>query len=230
MDKITNKWHPNIEEYIKTIGEYSQCYYILHRNSEKKYNKISYSLDIPTIIISTIVGTLSISSSGLFESSQKTASVFIGILSLTGSILTTINSYFSFSKRAEKHRLSGIGYQRLYLKIDLILGQKPEERPPVNEFLKTISDEYNRLSEISPVLDESILNDFKTNYKDYKDIVQFPPETNGLNKVTIYQSESKLVLKLKNIADRNELKKHSDLEELKKENAIVATEDEVKDV
>jgi hypothetical protein len=193
MTEIKNikEWNDELELYLKQLGEYSQIYSLLHKNSEKKYNKISYKFDIPNIVISTVAGTLSISSSGLFQGMEKQASVFIGILSLTSSILTTINSYFGFKKRSENHRLCSIQYQKLYLKIDLVLGLKQDERPHINDFIKYITDEYNRLAEISPIIDKEILNEFKNKFKDYKTVVSFPQELNGLNKITIYSDEEK---------------------------------------
>jgi hypothetical protein len=193
MTEIKNikEWNDELELYLKQLGEYSQIYSLLHKNSEKKYNKISYKFDIPNIVISTVAGTLSISSSGLFQGMEKQASVFIGILSLTSSILTTINSYFGFKKRSENHRLCSIQYQKLYLKIDLVLGLKQDERPHINDFIKYITDEYNRLSEISPIIDKELLNEFKNKFKDYKTVVSFPQELNGLNKITIYSDEEK---------------------------------------
>lgn len=187
--KNIKDWNNELEIYMKQLGEYSQIYSILHKVSEKKYNKISYRFDIPNIVISTIAGTLSISSSGLFNGMEKQASVFIGVLSLTSSILTTINSYFGFKKRSENHRLVSIQYQKIYLKIDLILGLKKEERPLITEFIKFITDEFNRLAEISPLIDKDIINEYKNKYRDYKDIVSFPAEMNGLSPITIYKND-----------------------------------------
>jgi hypothetical protein len=186
------EWNIELELYLKQLGEYSQIYSLLHKNSEKKYNKISYKFDIPNIIISTVAGTLSISSSGLFQGMEKEASVFIGILSLTSSILTTINSYFGFKKRSENHRLCSIQYQKLYLKIDLVLGLKQEERPNINEFIKYITDEFNRLAEISPIIDKELLDDFKNRFKEYKSIVSFPQELNGLSPISLYNNNEEL--------------------------------------
>lgn len=183
---LVKEWNSELEQYLKQIGENSQIYSLLHKNSEKKYNKISYQFDIPNIIISTIAGTLSISSTGLFQGMEKEASVFIGILSLTSSILTTINSYFGFKKRSENHRLVSIQYQKLYLKIDLVLGLRQEERPSINEFIKFTSDEFHRLAEISPIIDKEILDEFKNKFKEYESQIAFPHELNGLTPITLY--------------------------------------------
>lgn len=185
--KNVRDWNNELEEYLKQLGEYSEIYSLLHKNSEKKYNKISYQFDIPNIVISTIAGTLSISSSGLFQGFEKEASVFIGILSLTSSILTTINSYFNFKKRSENHRLVSIQYQKLFLKIDLVLGLRRDERPHINDFIKFITEEFNRLAEISPIIDKELLDEFKNKFKEYKRYIAFPQELNGLSKITIYK-------------------------------------------
>lgn len=188
VSRTVKEWNNEIEDYLKNIGEKSQIYSLLHKNSEKKYNKISYQFDIPNIVISTVAGTLSISSSSLFQGMEKEASVFIGILSLISSILTTINSYFGFKKRCETHRLVSIQYQKLFLKIDLVLGLKQVERPSLNEFIKFVSDEFNRLAEISPIIDTDLITEFKNKFKEYDNKVSFPNELNGLCNITIYKS------------------------------------------
>lgn len=192
VSRSVKEWNSEIDEYLKNIGEKSQIYSLLHKNSEKKYNKISYQFDIPNIIISTVAGTLSISSSSLFQGMEKEASVFIGILSLISSILTTINSYFGFKKRCETHRLVSIQYQKLFLKIDLVLGLKQEERPSLNELIKFVSDEFNRLAEISPIIDTDLITEFKNKFKDYDNKVSFPNELNGLSNITIYKSPEEI--------------------------------------
>jgi hypothetical protein len=203
VTNLIREWNSDLENYLKHLGEFSQIYSLLHKNSEKKYNKISYQFDIPNIVIATVAGTLSISSSGLFQGMEKEASIFIGILSLTSSILTTINSYFGFKKRSENHRLVSIQYQKLFLKIDLVLGLRQEERPNINEFIKFVTDEFNRLAEISPIIDKDLLKEFKNKFKDYKDVVAFPSELNGLSEITVYKTCEELMVdnyrNLKNI-------------------------------
>lgn len=193
VSRLVKEWNSEIEDYLKNIGEKSQIYSLLHKNSEKKYNKISYQFDIPNIVISTVAGTLSISSSSLFQGMEKEASVFIGVLSLISSILTTINSYFGFKKRCETHRLVSIQYQKLFLKIDLVLGLKQEERPSLNEFIKFVTDEFNRLAEISPIIDTDLMTEFKNKFKEYDTKVSFPNELNGLSNITIYKSAEEIM-------------------------------------
>jgi hypothetical protein len=193
VSRLVKEWNGEIEDYLKNIGEKSQIYSLLHKNSEKKYNKISYQFDIPNIVIATVAGTLSISSSSLFQGMEKEASIFIGILSLTSSILTTVNSYFGFKKRCETHRLVSIQYQKLFLKIDLVLGLKHEERPSLNEFIKFVTDEFNRLAEISPIIDTDLMSEFKNKFKEYVSKVSFPNELNGLSNITIYKSAEEII-------------------------------------
>ena len=182
--KNIKEWNNQVENYLKTIGEYSQIYALLHKKSQKKYNMVAYCIDIPTIVISTLVGTLSIGSQSLFSNNEN-ANIGIGVLSLCSSVLQTINSYFSFNKRSENHRICSNQYQRIFLKIDLILSLHRHERPSITDFIKHITDEFNRLSEISPILDKELIDEFKQKYSQYKNIVQFPYECNGLSPIEI---------------------------------------------
>ena len=178
MDRLDLTWNNSLENIFKSIGERAACYSILHRNSEIKFSKANNYLALPTSILSTITGALSIGSNSIFGEDPM-ASVYIGIISLFTGIISTVNSYYAFAKKSENHRICSIQYNKLFNFIHLELSLNRLERMPPKNMLKLIRIEIERLIETAPPIPKSIIDEFNEKYKEEKNIEK-PPETNGL--------------------------------------------------
>lgn len=194
MDISTKiSWSSLLEEYFKELGEKCYCYSYLHKKAEAVYSFRRTFIDLPVIVGSTIAGTLSIGNSAIFgEQNEQIAGMCIGSLSLVVGILNTIGSYYGWGKRAEIHRLSSIEYGKLYRFLSLELSIPREQRIECSDLLKITRDTYERLIEISPLIPQYILDDFKKRFADdkYKDISK-PAEANGLERIDIYSGTPK---------------------------------------
>ena len=111
--------------------------------------------------------------------------MILGLISIFVGILNTVGTYFSWSRRAEAHRISNIQYSRLYRHISVEMALPREERTKPSELLQFIRTEYDRLNELSPLIPPSIIKLFNTKFSQEKEISQ-PEETNGLEKITVY--------------------------------------------
>lgn len=179
-------WSNNLETYLKSISEKSMCLSVLHKKSEKKYSNKAYYIDLPVIILSTICGSASLSAKSLFgEENEKISSTIIGCLSLTAGLLNTINSYFSYGRRAENHKNSYLEYNKLSRFIAVQLGLPRMERILAKDLLKLVNDNYNRMMEMSNNIDDDIIKTFKKKYKNYETKISFPNECNGLEEIKI---------------------------------------------
>jgi hypothetical protein len=54
--------------------------------------------------------------------------------------------------------------------------------------LKYVKDQYDRLAEVSPLVPDSVVDEFKTKFSKYTDVSK-PEETNGLHKIEIYADD-----------------------------------------
>ena len=197
MDISTKiQWSSLLEEYFKELGEKCYCYSYLHKKAEAVYSFRRTFIDLPVIIGSTLAGTLSIGNSALFgEENEQMAGVAIGSLSLVVGILNTIGSYYAWGKRAETHRISSIEFGKLYRFLSLELSVPREQRMACSDLLKITRDTYERLMEISPLIPQHILDDFKKRFADVKyEGISKPAEANGLERIDIYSGTPKLKL------------------------------------
>jgi hypothetical protein len=180
-------WNINLEEYFSRTGERALGLSVLHKKSEALYGYRSNFINLPVIILGTINGATSIGSSTLFGDSQF-ASVGIGCVALLTALLTTINSYFAWSRRAENHRISALSYGKLHRFISVEMSLPRPERMTADDLLKYVKNEYDRLNEISPILPYSIIEENRPMFEKYTDVA-IPIEMNGLEKIEIFNPE-----------------------------------------
>ena len=177
-------WNDKLEEYFASTGEKAHCLSWLHKKAESLYSNRSTFIDLPVIILSALIGGTSIGSKELFGNSPA-APMILGLISIFVGILNTVGTYFSWSRRAEAHRISNIQYSRLYRHISVEMALPREERTKPSELLQFIRTEYDRLNEISPLIPPSIIKEFNIRFSHEKEISQ-PEETNGLEKISVY--------------------------------------------
>jgi len=155
----------------------------LHGKAEGYFSIRNNWITLPTIVLSTLVGFLSGSSSSIFTEPTM-ASIGIGSVSLFTGVISTIGNYFNFAKRTEAHRIASIQYSKLsrFLSIELTLPKA--ERIDAKDVLKITKDSIERLMETSPAIPDVIIHSYKHQFKEYTDVAH-PDVTNGLRKVYI---------------------------------------------
>lgn len=194
-DTILNKsitWNKRLETYFCQTGEKANCLAWIHRKAEEMFSSRSIWIDLPVIILGTLNGAISVGSDSLFNSSQY-SSVGVGIVALLTAILTTIGSYFSWARRAEGHRISCLNYAKLYRFLSIEMSLPQHERMSPNDLLKYVKTEYDRLSEISPLIPSSIINLFREKFsvEKYNEISK-PEDTNGLTAIEVFRASEDL--------------------------------------
>jgi hypothetical protein len=178
-------WTSNLEDYFCSTGEKAHCQAWLHKHSEAKYSRLRTAIDLPVIVLSSLNGFLLSGSEQMFGQSSMT-NVILGILSLFIAVLSTTQTYFSWAKRAEGHRISSIQFSRLYRFLHIELSLPRDERIAPGDLLKMTKDTYDRLQEISPLIPPDVLHLFKQRFDKEKEISK-PEETNGLEKIVVYK-------------------------------------------
>lgn len=174
-------WTDAIETLIKGLGEKALSMAWLHNRSEKFYSYRNNYLAIPTIVLSTITGVGTAS-----WGSEPNINFVMAGFSIIVSIISTLNSYFAFAKKAEAHRITSVSYSKLYLQISIELSLPRKKRMNVKDFLKTVSEQVQRLNEISPNVPDTIINDYNLKFKDEPRTISRPEITNGLVDIKIY--------------------------------------------
>jgi len=176
-------YNHSLEQLVAEEAEKCAGYSWLHEHAERYYNIRNTAVTLPTIVLSTLVGFLSGSSSSIFTEATM-ASIGIGSVSLFTGVLSTVGTFFSFSKKAEGHRIASIQYSKLgrFLAIELTLPRN--ERIRASDLLKITKEHIERLMETSPPVPASIISQFNSKFKDTRGVAK-PAIVNGLHKVEI---------------------------------------------
>jgi hypothetical protein len=173
------------EQFIKKLGEQSQCYGILHREAEVYYKWLTHFTSIPVIVLSTTAGSL-----GFIFSGDSSATTGISVISIFVGILQTLASYFRHAQLSEAHRVCHISYDKLFFNINAELTLPPEQRQDSHTFILNIRNELERLAEIAPPIPQRVIDDFKRKYKE--EDTSRPSLVNGLEKIEPYKAPPEL--------------------------------------
>jgi hypothetical protein len=177
-------WNSSTESLIKSLGEKALSLSWLHSRSEKRYSYLNNFLAIPAIILSSITATIG----GTFAG-DKTFAYVTTIASTIVAVITTLNSYFSYAKRAESHRITAINYSKLYLQINIELSLPRAKRMNVKDFLKVVSEQIQRLNEVQPSIPDATIMEYNSKFKDEPSTIAKPECCNGLVDIKIYLDE-----------------------------------------
>ena len=175
---------------VASEGEKCRGLAWINQKAEIYYAHRANAIAIPVIILSTLAGTASVGSTSLFGNETQISSVVIGLVSIGVGILNTISSYFSWSRKAEAHRIAYLQYSKLFSIIRVEMSLPRAERQEAEQLLKQIRDGMERLAETTPSPPPSILDEFNTHFKDEDKTISRPVEVNGLQKIFIWKSPS----------------------------------------
>ena len=186
FDRKSIKWSRDVELYFKAIGERSLCLSWMHKKSEEHFSVKATYVDIPVIILSTLSGSLSLSSSSIFgDEWAREASILCGLISIFVSIINTIASYFSYSRKAEASKACYIQYDKIARFIALELSLPTEERMNAADMLKVVNKDFDRLNEVGAFLPSKVIGAFKKAFGKRRDISK-PEIANGIEEIEVY--------------------------------------------
>lgn len=183
-------WSEPLELLVASEGEKCRGLAWINQRAEIYYAHRANAIAIPVIVLSTLAGTASVGSSSLFGGETQISSVVIGLVSIGVGILNTISSYFSWARKAEAHRIAYLQYSKLFSIIRVEMSLPRSERKEADQLLAQIRDGMERLAETTPSPPPSILEEFNKHFKDEDKSISRPVETNGLQKITIFRSNS----------------------------------------
>ena len=163
-DKIV--WSPDNETILVEWCDIAQCYKWLNFRSHTRLASQQAWFTIPAIILSTITGTASFAQETFPPNIKEYAPALIGTINILVGILTTIQQYLKVSEKNEAHRVSSIAWDKFARNVRIELAKKPEERDKAGHFIKSCRQEFDRLMETSPSIDNNIVKEFKHKFKD----------------------------------------------------------------
>ena len=164
VNKKPTVWTKEHEKILIDWGDKAMCYRWLHAKSHNIYTKTNTYFTIPVIIMSTLTGTANFAQDRVPENYRGYYSMTIGFVNILAGIITTIQQFLKITELNEAHRVSSISWDKFYRKIRVELAKPPHERQGVYDFLKSCTEEFDRLMETSPTIDKEVINLFDATF------------------------------------------------------------------
>ena len=166
-DSISYKeqeWKVEHENILVEWADKAMCYRWLHAKSHQAYSKTNTWFTIPVIIMSTLTGTANFAQDRFPADIRPLAQMGIGAVNIFAGILTTIAQFLKISELNEAHRVSSIAWDKFYRNIKVELAKSREERMHVGHMLKMCKEEFDRLMETSPTINQDIIIEFNKTF------------------------------------------------------------------
>ncbi len=166
-DEVTSlvTWKVEHEKILIEWADKAMCYSWLHSKSYNLYKILDMWFTVPVIIISTITGTANFAQDRIPMAYSDYYVMVIGTFNILVGIITTIKQFLKISELNEGHRVSSIAWDKYYRNIRVELAKNPDERLPVEHFLKSAKEEFDRLMETSPNISSRIIRQFQKTFK-----------------------------------------------------------------
>ena len=164
VHKKPTVWTKEHEKILIDWGDKAMCYRWLHSKSHNIYNRVNTLFTIPVIIMSTLTGTANFAQERVPEHLRGYYSMSIGFVNILAGIITTIQQFLKITELNEAHRVSSISWDKFYRKIRVELSKAPNERQSVYDFLKSCTEEFDRLMETSPTIQKNVIDLFNKTF------------------------------------------------------------------
>jgi len=159
-NKYNAEWSKQHEKILIEWADKAMCYRWLHFASHKNYSFKNRWFTVPVIIMSTVTGTANFAQERVPEEYQAIYSIIVGSINILAGVITTIQQFLKISELNESHRVGSISWDKFYRNIKLEIAKSREERMPVFQMLKISKEEFDRLMDASPSIEDKILKNF----------------------------------------------------------------------
>lgn len=179
----------NLENLLKDEAEKAESLSILHRLSHEKYSLYSNAINIPVIVLSSVIGF----TTGI-KIEYEDINIVLGIASVFVGVIKSLDSYFQLAQRSERHRLCSLQYGQLCRKLAVELALERDVRENAKDMLTMIRTDIKNLEEIAPIIPDDVIEKYKLKYpKVAGENIKRPALTNGLTEVVINKPENFVV-------------------------------------
>ncbi len=104
-------------------------------------------LGVPVIVITAVVGT-SVFASIATQAVSIEAKLAVGLLSVLATVLSSLQTFFKLSERADKHRQAGSRYGAVRRELEAALAQCGETIDP--HYIDALREKLDRIGQESP--------------------------------------------------------------------------------
>jgi hypothetical protein len=159
-EDLTYTWNDSHEKLLKTWGERSHYYSIMHERAGKYYSKWHKWLGLPCKLVLGIVSSVEFAQLSNNPDNGSWSFFFVGFLSLLGLGIELSQEFFDYESRSTKHFLASVVYDKLNMDISVELSYPRNQRIGVKNFLKSVRKVLSDTKNTSPEIPNHILDKY----------------------------------------------------------------------
>lgn len=135
-----------------------------HDEAARLYAKGQYALGIPSLIVSTIVGT------SVFTalSANAVPSWWVGVLSMSAAVLSALQTFLDFGGRSDKHRMAGVKYKTAIRQLEQLFVRRSQGEELSQDELNDLRASLDALEDAAPVIMPRIYDKVEQKYAEVK--------------------------------------------------------------
>lgn len=137
---------------------------LAHYSASAKFSRFNSWVGIPSISLSAIIATSIFATIRIQP--ELWIKVLVGLASLISAVLTGLQTFLSYTSRADKHRTTAAKYGIVGRRIEHILSVHPTDIP--NDAIDQIRKELDTLALESPDIPDSLPSDIAATWRKYK--------------------------------------------------------------
>ena len=162
MDAVTARYNPPeteielIRAWLRRARESQMQHYDL-ANHLSGYDKL---FGVPVIVLTTLVSAEVFTSAVELEI-PAVAKLIVGFLGLAAVFLSSLQTFFKFSERAEKHKVAAARYGAVRRKLEELYAKKNGQG--LSEQISYLREELDRLAQESPEVPTGVYKKIQKN-------------------------------------------------------------------
>lgn len=135
-----------------------------HDQAARRYAMARLMLGVPSLVVSTVVGT------SVFAalSSSEVPPFWVGVLSMVAAVLAALQTFMDFGGRSDKHRHAAVRYKASIRLIEESMVQQESGAVPTRDDLAAMRAMLDDLEEAAPVVMPHIYGRIEKKYRDMK--------------------------------------------------------------
>ena len=135
-----------------------------HDEAARRYAKGQIAFGIPSLIVSTIVGT------SVFAalSSKEIPPLWVGLLSILAAVLAALQTFMDFGGRSDKHRNAAVKYKSSIRLLEESIVRLKQGTELTKDEIATIRTTLDSLEETAPVVMPKIYDSIEKKYQDMR--------------------------------------------------------------
>lgn len=135
-----------------------------HDEAARRYAKGQFALGIPTLIVSTVVGTSVFAS----LSSEQIPPWWVGLLSLLAAVLSALQTFVDFGGRSDRHRTTAVKYKSAIRSLEQAVVHLRSGSGLSDDDIAALRSRLDELEDTAPVVMPRIYGLIEKKYQDMK--------------------------------------------------------------